>query len=249
MANLLLTILKTGTVSQRGFCPDLPQEAMGLPMITGKTCQGEECGRCVDACPTKAISIQEQTIVLDRGWCIGCGSCLGECPTGTIAQDRSTAIAVRTRPELIQSNRPLPRDESAVPVRTGLFARSLHVREVSTGDSATDLEVIAATNSIFDVARYGIHFVASPRYADALLVSGPVGRAMHEPLRRCYGAMAEPRLVIAVGTSAISGGLFFGGYAEGNGVGNVLPVDCFIPGDPPHPWAIIHGLLSAMGRV
>ncbi|MFI5384742.1 MAG: NADH-quinone oxidoreductase subunit B family protein [Fimbriimonadales bacterium] len=120
---------------------------------------------------------------------------------------------------------------------------------MSTGDSACDLEAIAATNSLFDVARFGIHFVASPRYADALLVSGPVGRAMQEPLRRCYEAMAEPRLVIAMGASAISGGQFAGGYAEANGVDKVLPVSCYIPGDPPNPWSIIHGLLLAMGRL
>jgi Ni,Fe-hydrogenase III small subunit len=72
---------------------------------------------------------------------------------------------------------------------------------------------------------------------------------MHEPLRRCYDAMAEPKIVIAVGASAISGGVFAGGYAEANGVDAILPVDCYIPGDPPHPWTIIHGLLLAMGRM
>ena len=120
---------------------------------------------------------------------------------------------------------------------------------MSTGDNACDLEVIASTNAIFDVARFGIHFVASPRFADALLVTGPVGRAMQEPLRRCYDAMAEPRLVIAAGVSAISGGMHGAGYANANGVAEILPVSVYIPGDPPHPWSIIHGLLRAMGRV
>jgi Ni,Fe-hydrogenase III small subunit len=89
--------------------------------------------------------------------------------------------------------------------------------------------------------------VASPRFADALLVTGPVGRAMQEPLRRCYEAMAEPRLVIAVGTCAVSGGVHRGGYAEANGVEPVLPVAAYVPGCPPHPWSIIHGILLAMG--
>lgn len=119
---------------------------------------------------------------------------------------------------------------------------------VSTGDSASDLEVLATTNAIFDVGRLGVHFVASPRFADALLVTGPVGKAMREPLMRCYDAMAEPRLVIAVGTSAISGGLHRGGYAGANGVTDLLPVAAFVPGDPPHPWSIIHGILLSMGR-
>jgi Ni,Fe-hydrogenase III small subunit len=104
-------------------------------------------------------------------------------------------------------------------------------------------------NPIFDAARFGIHFVASPRHADALLVTGPVPRAMQEPLRRCYEAMAEPRLVIAVGAAAISGGVHAGGYAEANGVDAVLPVDVYVPGHPPHPWMVVHGMMVAMGRV
>ena len=128
------------------------------------------------------------------------------------------------------------------------FRRSLHIREVSTGCNATDLEVAAINNPIFDVARFGVHFVASPRFADALLVTGPVGRAMQEPLRRCFDAMAEPRLVIAVGTCAISGGLHRGGYAEANGGAAILPVAAYVPGCPPHPWSIIHAILLAMGR-
>src|SRR5206468_10422859 len=123
------------------------------------------------------------------------------------------------------------------------FRNSIHLRVVSTGDSAADLEVAAANNPIFDASRFGIHFVASPRFADALLVTGPVPRAMQEPLRRCYDAMAEPRLVIAAGASAISGGLHRGGYAEANGVDPILPVSVYIPGSPPHPWYILHGLL------
>ena len=94
--------------------------------------------------------------------------------------------------------------------------------------------------------RFGVHVVASPRFADVLLVTGPVPKAMHEPLRRCYEAMPEPRLVIAVGTCAISGGVHKNGYTEANGVANVLPVDAFIPGCPPHPWSIIDGIRTAM---
>jgi len=142
------------------------------------------------------------------------------------------------RPQLIQS----------APAPSRRFMRSLHIREVSTGDNASDLEVLASTNAIFDLARFGVHIVASPRYADALLVTGPVGRGMHDALFRCYDAMAEPRLVIAVGVSAISGGLFRDGYAEANGVPNDIPVAAYVPGDPPHPWSIIHGILLVMGH-
>lgn len=247
MGNPLLTILKTGIITQRDMFPTLTDDANGLPTVTASPCPCTECGRCAKVCPTKAISVVGNAVALDRGRCIGCSSCLGVCTSGTIVRDLSTKTAVATREELILTGQSIANDR---PVKSRLpFRRSLHIREVSTGDNASDLEVIAGTNAIFDIARFGVHFVASPRFADALLVTGPVGRAMQEPLRRCYEAMSEPRIVIAVGTSAISGGVYGGGYAEANGVSSILPVSSFIPGDPPHPWSIIHGILLAMGRL
>ena len=248
MRNPLLAILKTGIITQREICPQLTDDATGMPALTDSPCTA--CGRCVAACPMNAVRLDQDAagplVTLDRGCCLGCNRCVEECLSRTLVQDRATAIAVRAREELVLTNRPRPaavRPSGPLP-----FQRSLHIREVSTGDSAGDLEVIAGTNAIFDVSQFGVHFVASPRFADALLVTGPVGRAMQEPLQRCYDAMAEPRLVIAVGTSAISGGLHRNGYAEANGVTDLLPVTSFVPGDPPHPWSIIHGILLAMGR-
>lgn len=248
MRNPFLAIARTGRQTQRTLCPDLPDDAAGLPAVTTTACTG--CCRCAQVCPTQAVSLsqgaQGAVVSLDRGCCLGCQLCVRACPTGTLAEDRSTRVAVSTRDALVLTNRPRPAvPPPAVP---RLFLRSLHVREVATGDNAADLEVLAGTNAIFDVARFGIHFVASPRFADALLVTGPVGRGMREALLRCYEALAEPRLVMVVGTSAISGGLFRGGYAEANGVPDSLPIAAYVPGDPPHPWSIIHGLLLAMGR-
>ena len=250
MHNPLWAIISRGRLTQTEVCPDLPEDATGLPTVTAAPCAGSDCGRCVAACPTCAITVttdeQGGVVALDRGRCLGCQACVETCPSQTIVADRSTRTAVRARAELVLTNRPVAAPSAPPP--SSLFRRSLHVREVSTGSNATDLEVLATTNAIFDVARFGLHYVASPRFADALLVTGPVGKAMHEPLRRCYDAMAEPRLVIAAGTDAISGGLHAGGYAEANGLGDLLPVSCFIPGDPPHPWSLIHGLLLVMGR-
>lgn len=247
MKNPLITILKTGIITQRDMFPSLTEDADGLPMVTPSPCAGRECGRCSKVCPTQAIQINGERVTLDRGRCIGCNSCIDACCSGTIIRDLSTKTAVSNREGLILSNQTNTVD---MPITSKLpFRRSLHIREVSTGDNASDLEVIASTNAMFDIARFGIHFVASPRFADALLVTGPVGKAMQEPLMRCYEAMAEPRIVIAVGASAISGGLHRGGYAEANGVADLLPVTSFIPGDPPHPWSIIHGILLAMGRL
>jgi Ni,Fe-hydrogenase III small subunit/ferredoxin len=266
----LWAILTTGRVTQRELFPDLPEEAAGLPMVTQAPCEGAECRQCAAACPTEAITVtsdsQGGVVALDRGRCIGCSACIEACPTGTLAPDRSTRVAVRSRADLVFTNRGtgvrcwvsgVRTDTSSHPIPTTQhltlntqhpFRRSLHIREVSTGCNATDLEVAAANNPIFDAARFGIQFVASPRFADALLVTGPVGRAMQEPLRRCFEAMAEPRFVIAMGTCAISGGVHRGGYAEANGVPEDLPVAAYVPGCPPHPWSIIHGILIAMGR-
>jgi Ni,Fe-hydrogenase III small subunit len=108
------------------------------------------------------------------------------------------------------------------------------------------MELVASDNPIFDGSRFGIHTVASPRFADALVVTGPVAHGMRDPLLRCYEAMASPRLVVAVGTSAISGGLYAGGYASASGVDAVLPVDAYAPGNPPHPWTILHALMLLM---
>jgi Ni,Fe-hydrogenase III small subunit len=154
---------------------------------------------------------------------------------------------VREREKLILTNQPTDKPSAPLP-RLTPFRHSIHLREISTGDNASDLEVAAANNPIFDASRFGIHFVASPRFADALIITGPVARAMQEPLRRCYDAMAEPRLVIAVGASAISGGLHRGGYAQANGADAILPVAAYVPGHPPPPWYILHGILLAMGH-
>lgn len=250
MINTLFQLLRSGKVTQNSLFPDLADYNRGLPKLTDAECTG--CGACTEVCPTNAIELQPNmegiAIFLDRGKCIACGGCTSICETGTIVEDRSTQVAVRKREDLILSNvTKLKADVSNEPPSP--FRHSLHLRVVSTGDSASDLEVGAANNPIFDASRFGVHFVASPRFADGLLVCGPVALAMQEPLRRCYEAMAEPRMVIAVGTDAISGGVHVGSYAQASGVDAVLPTSIYVPGSPPHPWYILHGILLAMGRI
>ncbi len=130
------------------------------------------------------------------------------------------------------------------------LGRSLHVRHLDVGScNGCDWEIAALLNPIHDVQRLGIDFVASPRHADLLLVTGVMTRNLEEAALRTYEAMPEPRLVVAVGACAISGGVFAGSYAARDGISGVLPVNVFIPGCPPRPEALIHGLLLAMGRM
>ncbi len=130
------------------------------------------------------------------------------------------------------------------------LGRSLHVRHLDAGScNGCDWEISALLNPYHDIQRLGIDFVASPRHADLLLVTGIMTRNLEAAARRAYEAMPEPRLVVAVGACAISGGVFAGSYAGSDGIGDVLPVDVFVPGCPPRPEALIQGLLVAVGRL
>ncbi len=248
MLRLLGYLLNQGVVTSKEYCAPL-SDGVGLPEFSDQPCAGSECNECLSVCPTDAITLLSEKnggeVRLDLGACIGCSMCVRACPEGTLVNSKNTAVARFNREDLVISSaegkvaEPMPETKS-------LFSRSIACRVVSTGCSACDLEIAACGNSIFDMERYGIHIVASPRFADVLLVTGPVPKAMHDALKSCYEAMAEPRRVIAVGTCATSGGLHKGGYAEANGVDSLLPVDLYIPGCPPHPWSIIDGIKKVM---
>lgn len=131
-----------------------------------------------------------------------------------------------------------------------MFGRTLHIREVDAGScNGCEVEINGLNSPVYDIERFGIHFVASPRHADMLLVTGPVTRNMELALRKTYDAMPEPRLVVAVGACGCSGGIFGQNYASCGGVDSVIPVDIYIPGCPPNPHALLHGILLAIGRL
>jgi Ni,Fe-hydrogenase III small subunit/ferredoxin len=257
MLRLLSFLIGEGVATAKTLCPDLEEDARGLPNLTDAPCDGSGCNGCVEICPTDAIlvigKIGEGKISLDLGSCISCGLCIEVCPSGTIVENRSTKIARRTRQELVLTNdsqlkeAQRPSSETGAKLRDPFF-RSAAIRVISTGCSACDLEIGASTNAIFDVERFGISIVASPRFADIMAVTGPVSKGMQKPILSAWEQMSAPKVVAAVGTCAISGGVHKGGYAQANGVDSVLPVNVYIPGCPPHPWSIIHGLLLAMGK-
>ena len=131
-----------------------------------------------------------------------------------------------------------------------MFGRSLHIRQVDAGScNGCEVEIAGLNSPVYDIERFGIHFVASPRHADMLLVTGPVTRNMELALRKTYEAMPGPGLVVAVGACGCSGGIFGQNYATCGGVDSVLPVDVYIPGCPPNPTALLHGILTAIGRM
>jgi Ni,Fe-hydrogenase III small subunit/NAD-dependent dihydropyrimidine dehydrogenase PreA subunit len=205
--------------------------------------------RCTEVCLPKALSLDDHgRLALDGGRCIGCGLCVEVSGDGSLVIDGGYQLATRSREALIVTADPADAGSNAA-VLGGPFRRSLHIRHVDTGsDGAVEQELAALLSPYYDMQRLGLFFTASPRHADALLVTGPVTRPMEEPLRRTYEAMPEPRVVIAAGTDACSGGIWTEPDVLG-GVDNALPVDVYIPGDPPSPIALLHGLLLAADRV
>ncbi len=139
----------------------------------------------------------------------------------------------------------------AIETRTRrLLGRALAIREVDAGScNGCEVEITGLTTPVYDCGRFGIHFVASPRHADMLLVTGPVTRNMEAPLRKTWEATPDPKLVVAVGECARTCGVFQGGYAIAGSVDKVIPVDLFVPGCPPEPADILRGILKALDRI
>lgn len=232
------------------FVPDVraanPIGFRGLPVISSVSC-GTGCHACAESCPTAAIELSP--FALDLGRCVFCDECARTCPESKITFSAGYRMASNTREGLVMREGKVLSDVQASAEIKRMFGRSLKLRSVSAGGcNGCELEINAMSNVNFDMGRYGIDVVASPRHADGLILSGPISANMAEALELCYEGMPDPKFVIAAGTCAISGGVYDGSPAlDRSFLGKFAPT-LFVAGCPPHPLSIVNGILDLMGH-
>jgi Ni,Fe-hydrogenase III small subunit/Pyruvate/2-oxoacid:ferredoxin oxidoreductase delta subunit len=253
MFNIIRERIRQGRRTIRfpaGEPPVLPDRFRGLPVLDESRCP-EGCRACAEACPTDAIARDDQGLRLDLGRCIFCTECVEACPDGGIRFTPDYRLATRARDDLIvRSGRELELARPLEQKMLRLFGRSLKLRQVSAGgDNSAESDLNVLGTVVFDLGRFGVQFVASPRHADGLVITGPVTENMKSAMVTSYKSLPAPRIVIVVGTPAISGGIFRGNPEVHDGVEGILPVDLYIPGDPPHPLTILDGLLRLLDRL
>ena len=228
--------------------PSLSPRYAGLPALDKGACTA--CGACVEVCPTEAISARLAPLEfeLDLGRCIFCGDCEKVCSAKAITFTQSFRMGATEREGLLVGGQTPMRIERLREAVLSRFSHSMKIRVVSAGGcGACEADVNVLETIGFDLSRFGISVTASPRHADALLLVGPVSANMELALEKTWEAMPGPKLLIAVGACAISGGIYRGLPDVRDG--STLAVDLYIPGCPPHPLSILNGLLSLLDRI
>ena len=218
-----------------------------MPELHPEKCP-DGCKECQEACPTGAIQLNPLRI--DLGLCAFCPICEQQCPEQAIHFTKEYHLTCSSPDQLVvDGTKPRLTPEIASETIRKYFGRSLKLRQISAGGcNGCELELNALSNVNFDIGRFGIEFVASPRHADGLVITGPISENMAEALQICYDATPAPKLIILCGTDAISGGLFAGSPAVDRTFLTRYPVDLYVPGNPAHPLTFINGVLGMIGR-
>ncbi len=249
----MLRLAKILWENRKQYIPDptksvLSQPFRGMPAIGPQNC-AQGCRQCAEVCPTDAITLSP--VALDMGKCIFCGECEWVCPSKKIVFTPNYRTYSNRRESLtVTENGGGGIVAEAVRAEiVKIFSRSVRLRQVSAGGcNACENELNATLNPNFDMARYGIDFVASPRHADGLVLTGPITENMAEALEITYEAMPEPKFIVAVGACAISGGVFAPSHEIERSFLERRPPDLFVPGCPPHPLTFVNGILELLRR-